>query len=616
MKKPVMKLILGLFASLFVLGAQAQIGGGPNDPGDCNCDPAEEAPVCVVDEMGNTFVFPSACFAECLGFTVVGDGDCDFGGGDPGDGGGDPFPNDYGCEFTDDFPVCVEDEMGNIIPFPSACLAECFGLVVVGEGDCDFGGGDPGNGGGGDPFPNDCGCELIDETPICVADEMGNIFLFPSACLAECFGLVVVGEGDCDFGGGDPGNGGGGDPFPNDCGCDMNDEAPICVADEMGNIFPFPNACLAECFGLMVVGDGDCDFGGGDPGNGGGDPFPNECGCDMNDEAPICVADEMGNIFPFPNACLAECFGLEVVGEGDCDFGGGDPGNGGGGDPFPNDCGCDMNDEAPICVADEMGNIFPFPNACLAECFGLEVVGEGDCDFGGGDPGNGGGGDPFPNDCGCELIDETPICVADEMGNIFLFPSACLAECFGLVVVGEGDCDFGGGDPGNGGGGDPFPNECDCDFNDDAPVCASDNMGNVMPFPNACLAECLGFTIVDGDCGFDGNNPGFPEVEFIPNMNMNSNGIVASAIGTISSISVYPNPVSKNVNLVFEAKSAGLVTTEVLNLTGQKIMSVQTSSIDGSQQIQLDIESLEPGIYLVRLIPSSGTPVTEKVIKK
>jgi hypothetical protein len=273
-----------LFASLFfgVMSAASAQPDFPGDEFDCDCPPLE-VPQFVCVEIDNGIVaFPDPCIAECLGFTIV-EGDCDISdypgdgwdGNFPGDPNlpGDPgFPGDeFGCdcdEPTDADQVCVELEEGFIVPFPSACLADCLGLVVV-DGDCEspnFPGdpsfpGDPGLPGDG----LECDCpEPSSDDFVCVVFDEGYITLFPSACIAECLGFEVV-ESDCSpvFDPNLPGDPGfPGDPdFPGDgleCDCEEFTEADfVCVELEEGFIVPFPSACLAECLGFTVV-DGDC----------------------------------------------------------------------------------------------------------------------------------------------------------------------------------------------------------------------------------------------------------------------------------------------------------------------------------------------------------------------
>ncbi len=141
------------------------------------------------------------------------------------------------------------------------------------------------------------------------------------------------------------------------------------------------------------------------------------------------------------------------------------------------DCDCDFEFD-PVCVEVDNGDILPFPNACFAECEGFTEDDFVDCDLGGW-PGN---------DCDCELDPEDePVCVEIEAGIIIPFPNACFAECEGFTEEDFVECE-----------GDWPGNDCDCELDpEDEPVCVVLDNGDILPFPNACFAECEGFTEED-----------------------------------------------------------------------------------------------------------------------
>ncbi|MEL7221912.1 MAG: Kazal-type serine protease inhibitor domain-containing protein, partial [Bacteroidota bacterium] len=163
------KYLLGLCLLLTALALPAQE--------DCDCG-FEFDPVCVVDEFGETITLPSACFAECLGFSAEDFVECEE--WDGGEG------TDCDC-FFDFNPVCVSDEFGEIHPFPNACFAECEGFTTEDFVDC----GEIDDG-------YDCDCDFEEFEPVCVTDEAGGILFFPSACFAECEGYTTEDFGDCD----------------------------------------------------------------------------------------------------------------------------------------------------------------------------------------------------------------------------------------------------------------------------------------------------------------------------------------------------------------------------------------------------------------------------------
>lgn len=168
------------FAACFgltVVEGDCDFGGNPFEDCDCEFDP-EAAFICATDSTGHVELVPNACFAECLGLTVV-DGDCDFGGN----------PSGCDCEIDPDAAyVCAVDSTGLIFEVVNACFAECLGFTVV-EGDCGFG--------GGNPF-EDCDCEIDYDQPfICAIDSLGFVEQVPNACFAACLGLEVVNDSLC-----------------------------------------------------------------------------------------------------------------------------------------------------------------------------------------------------------------------------------------------------------------------------------------------------------------------------------------------------------------------------------------------------------------------------------
>jgi hypothetical protein len=262
-----------------------------------------------------------------------------------------------------------------------------------------------------------------------------------------------------------------------DGGCDCPEEFdPVCVIDAEGNIFPVPNACIAECLELEIT-DEDC------LGDGGGDDFPGtDCDCDEEFD-PVCVLTdaESGTICGFPNLCYAECMGYTEDDIVECD------------EEFA--CfECILEGFDPVCVIDSIGEVFSVPNNCYAECLGLEITDE-ECD-------DLGGGDDFPSsDCDCEEEEWSGegICLEIETEGGIEFgwaPSECYAACWypdvEFVVV---ECDTVGW-PGN---------DCDCPEEDwsGEGICLeieTEGETEIAWAPSACFATCWygdTYTIVD-----------------------------------------------------------------------------------------------------------------------
>ena len=371
---------------------------------DCDCeeDIANDGlGICIsVILEGDTLEIwsPNACLATCIfgeDFTEV---ECDNTGGDwPGEG----EYEDCDCEEEEGAePICIltDVELGIVCPFPSLCVAECWGYSEDDVVDCE-------------EYGFEC-IECLDEyDPVCVVDSTGAIYPFPSTCLAECLGLEITDEDCDDFIDIE-------DPF-SDCECDEEEFDPVCVIDTLsGEVFPFPSACLAESLGLEITEDECDDFGGDWPGDG----EIENCDCEEEEGAePICVLTdaELGIVCPFPSLCVAECWGYSEDDVVDCE-------------EYGFECLDCLDVYDPVCAVDSTGQVFPFPSACLAECLGLEISEEECDDFGGDWPGD----DDEENSCECDDSDweSEGICIEVEYeGQTYIdwVPSECWADCLG-----------------------------------------------------------------------------------------------------------------------------------------------------------------------------------------
>ena len=93
-------------------------------------------------------------------------------------------------------------------------------------------------------------------------------------------------------------------------------------------------------------------------------------------------------------------------------------------------------------------------------------------------------------------------------------------------------------------------------------------------------------------------------------------GLVATLAGLISNevddrieqnLVVYPNPASDMVTV----KGVQIREVEVFNVVGQRMLQ---QSISEAEECRLEIGSLVPGIYLVKVISNDGTSIVKKVV--
>ena len=91
-------------------------------------------------------------------------------------------------------------------------------------------------------------------------------------------------------------------------------------------------------------------------------------------------------------------------------------------------------------------------------------------------------------------------------------------------------------------------------------------------------------------------------------------GVNDLGTGNISQLSVYPNPSSGQVNLVFDLLESASVTFEVYNLLGQLQMEKFKAVLPAGENVkQLDLQQLASGVYWIN-IEANGTRLTRKMI--
>lgn len=74
----------------------------------------------------------------------------------------------------------------------------------------------------------------------------------------------------------------------------------------------------------------------------------------------------------------------------------------------------------------------------------------------------------------------------------------------------------------------------------------------------------------------------------------------------IAGVNVFPNPSNSVVNVEFEVQNQENVTVSILNTVGQTVSSNNLGSVSGVQTTQMDVSSLESGMYIVRIKTANG----------
>ncbi|PHS68337.1 MAG: sporulation protein SpoOM [Flavobacterium sp.] len=76
-------------------------------------------------------------------------------------------------------------------------------------------------------------------------------------------------------------------------------------------------------------------------------------------------------------------------------------------------------------------------------------------------------------------------------------------------------------------------------------------------------------------------------------------------------ITIYPNPTSNFITI--STKENTISAIEIYNVLGKEILKVNTTN---SNQLKIDLSDLSSGIYLIKIIDSSGKSTLKKVVKR
>jgi hypothetical protein len=78
---------------------------------------------------------------------------------------------------------------------------------------------------------------------------------------------------------------------------------------------------------------------------------------------------------------------------------------------------------------------------------------------------------------------------------------------------------------------------------------------------------------------------------------------------------IFPNPVNETANLRVNSTRANNGTLEIVNLQGQVMQRTNWSVGTGVSNIELPVEMLRSGMYMVRLIDANGSMSTTSFVK-
>jgi len=80
-------------------------------------------------------------------------------------------------------------------------------------------------------------------------------------------------------------------------------------------------------------------------------------------------------------------------------------------------------------------------------------------------------------------------------------------------------------------------------------------------------------------------------------------------------LSVYPNPASGLVKVLFDEKGGKIIRLDLVDLRGRSLYSKSLiTTISGENEVEFNVSSLENGIYVVRVVNDQGLSETRKLV--
>ena len=112
------------------------------------------------------------------------------------------------------------------------------------------------------------------------------------------------------------------------------------------------------------------------------------------------------------------------------------------------------------------------------------------------------------------------------------------------------------------------------------------------------------------------NEVGGGELYVYPNAGFNIwNSVNLAEVPTTNIISVYPNPASSVFHVALQSDFRDEVQLSLINTAGQLVSSRTVSEVQGLSTVQFSTESVEPGVYLLKVQGSNLNAVTRVIVK-
>lgn len=81
-------------------------------------------------------------------------------------------------------------------------------------------------------------------------------------------------------------------------------------------------------------------------------------------------------------------------------------------------------------------------------------------------------------------------------------------------------------------------------------------------------------------------------------------------------VQIYPNPTSDIINLIIKSAEVGQMNIDIINLSGKAFKSWQLQKLQGDYYIEIEINDLPEGLYIIQLVQGNSKRAIGKILKK
>lgn len=127
---------------------------------------------------------------------------------------------------------------------------------------------------------------------------------------------------------------------------------------------------------------------------------------------------------------------------------------------------------------------------------------------------------------------------------------------------------------------------------------------------NTYEGTVLGFT-ADG-AGFQLTSPGAVMIRLLDDPSLSVSELASNEFG----MSVYPNPTNTNTTVSFDLNNEATAAVNVTDLSGKVVFSTTLGTVNGSQNVTIDTQSLTSGVYMVNLSVDGAVSTQKLVVRK